>query len=50
MWNANLDTLSILQQFIENSSTYICEDVNSCIVAELSSLKFIFGIYFSRQQ
>jgi hypothetical protein len=28
MRNENLDTVSILQEFIENSSTYICEDVN----------------------
>jgi len=47
MWNANLDTLSVLQQFIENHGEYICEDVNICIVADLSSLKFLFGIYFS---
>jgi len=30
----NLDTLYILQQFIENSSTYICEEVNICYVAD----------------
>jgi len=37
-----------LQKFIENSSTYICEDVNICTVADLSSLTFLFGIYFSQ--
>ena len=49
MRNANLDALSILQKFIESSSTYICEDVNICIVADLSSLRFLFGIYFSQE-
>jgi len=45
-----LDTVSILQQFIENRSTYVCEDVNICIVADFSSLKFLFGIISHRQQ
>jgi hypothetical protein len=48
MLNTNLDTLSTLQQFTESSSTYICKDVNICIVADFSSLKCIFGIYFSQ--
>lgn len=29
-------------------STQTCEDVNISTVAELSSLKFLFGIYFSK--
>jgi len=48
MWNENLGALSILQLLIENRNTYICEDENICILADISSFKFLFGmIYFS---
>lgn len=50
MRNANLDTLYTLQQFLESSGTYICEDVNTCVEADISALKFLFWIYFSQAQ